>query len=222
MIGPTWLAAIFGAVAIAAAAAALVRIFVAWRSHRATDLEVDIHNAVMGVSMAGMLIPSLFIVTPGASTTTWLIVWILIAVWFAASVFRDVGPSRAGRRFGGHHLPHLVMSAAMIYMFAVSGPGDSMSSSAQMSGMSGMPGMAGGGLVALPTLDYAFTIFMIGYAVLVIDRLPAIAVAGSGDLRTLGHRTGAKANTPLAPRVAAGTNILMAVTMGYMLTMMFV
>jgi hypothetical protein len=49
-------------------------------------------------------------------------------------------------------------------------------------------------------------LFMLGYAVLVIDRLPAL-VGG--------------ATAPLAPRGEAAINIAMALTMGYMLVMMF-
>jgi hypothetical protein len=215
MIGPTWPAAILGAVMIVAAVAALIRIVVAWRTHKATDFEVDIHNVVMGVSMAGMLTPLLLIVTAGPSTTAWLIVWILITVWFAVSVIRDATRRAAGHRFTGHHLPHLVMSGAMIYaLAATAGRGDA----AAADGMSGMS--AAGSLAPLPTLDYAFVIFMVGYAVLVIDRLPLIAIVGTGELHSFGKPA---ATVPLlAPRIAAGTNIVMAVAMGYMLTMMFV
>jgi hypothetical protein len=218
MIGPTWLAAIFGVIMIVASVVALVRIVAALATRKATDFEVDAHNVVMGVSMAGMLIPPLLIVTAGPSTTVWLVVWILITAWFAVSVVRDAVHSQTGRRFTGHHLPHLVMSGAMIYMFSVIGTGSS-----GMAG-TGMAGMSAGGLVPLPTLDYAFVIFMIGYSVLVVDRLPVIAVVGSGDLQAIGHGGAASAAglAPLAPRLAAATNIVMAITMGYMLTMMFV
>jgi hypothetical protein len=88
-----------------------------------------------------------------------------------------------------------------------------------MSGMSGMS--AGGGLVPLATLDYAFVLFMVGYAVLVVDRLPALAAIGSGELRGVGHADAATTARSLAPTTAAIINIVMAITMGYMLTMMF-
>jgi len=39
MIGPTWLAAIFGVIMLVAATVAAVRIITAWRAHRATDYE---------------------------------------------------------------------------------------------------------------------------------------------------------------------------------------
>jgi hypothetical protein len=119
MIGPTWLAAIFGVIMLVAAVVAAVRIIAAWRAHRTTDYQIDIHNVVMGVSMAGMLIPSLLIVTTGPSTIAWLVVWILLTIWFAISVARDAAQRTHGNGFTGHHLPHLVMSAGMVYMFAV-------------------------------------------------------------------------------------------------------
>ena len=119
MIGPLWLAAALGIVMLAAAAFAGGRMLVAWRLRRVTDYEVDAHHVLMGVSMAGMLIPALGIVSAGASVTIWLLVWIVVTVWFAVSVVRAASVGAAGGRFSGHHLPHLVMSAAMLYMFAV-------------------------------------------------------------------------------------------------------
>jgi hypothetical protein len=214
MIGPTWLATIIGVVMIVAAVVAAVRIVVAWRTRRASDFEVDIHNVVMGITMAGMLIPSLLIVTAGPSTVAWLIVWILITAWFAVSVIRDASRSAAGHRFTGHHLPHLVMSGAMIYTLVATSGGGTAS-------VAGIPGMGSvGSLEVLPTLDYALVVFMVGYAVFVVDRLPLIAVVGTGALYTFGRPEGTA--VPLAPRTAAATNIVMAVAMGYMLTMMFV
>lgn len=219
MIGPTWLAAIFGVIMLAAAVVALVRIIAAWRSRGPTNYGVDIHNVLMGASMAGMLIPPLLIVTPGPSTVAWLGVWILVTGWFASSVGRQAAHRTDGNRFSGHHLPHLVMSAAMIYMFAVMLTRATGSSPSGMSGMSALGGS--GGIVPWPTLDYAFVIFMIGYAVLVIDRLPALATNGRGHLVTVGPPATGTAATPLAPTTDAVINIVMAITMAYMLTMMF-
>ena len=219
MIGPTWLAAVFGVIVLAAAVVDAVRILAAWRAHRTTDYQIDIHNVVMGVSMAGMLIPSLLIVTSGPSTVAWLVVWILLTIWFAITVARDAAQRTHANGFTRHHLPHLVMSAAMVYMFAVLLVPASDSSDSAMSGMPGMS--AGGGLVPLATLDYVFVIFMVSYAVLVVDRLPAIAAAGSGDLQIVGHSDAVTTARPLALTTAAIINIVMAITMGYMLTMMF-
>ncbi len=210
MTGPVWLAAILGVVMLGAAAASVARIVIAGRSSRVSDYGIDGHNVLMGVSMAGMLIPGLFIVTAGPSTVIWLIVWLLLALWFAITVIQDVIDRRPGHRFTGHHVPHLVMAGAMAYMLAVMNSTGSHMGSGGPGHMSGVSDMATGApLVPWPTLDYAFVIFMLGYAVLVIDRLPAIALAIADDPR------------PLAPRLAAAINIAMALTMGYTLVMMF-
>jgi hypothetical protein len=215
MIGPTWLAAIFGVIMLAAAVFAAGRMLVAWRTGRVTDYEVDGHHLLMGVSMAGMLIPGLGIVTAGPSITIWTVVWVIITIWFAVSVIRGLQRGGPGGRFTGHHLPHLVMSGAMIYMLAVSMSPMDMTGA----GTSHMS-MGSADLVPWPTLDALFLVFMAGYAVLVLDRIPLLALAG-------GHRTHAGTSpndsaTFLAPRSAGLENAVMAVTMGYMLTMMFV
>lgn len=216
MIGPSWLALIFGIVMLAAAVFAAGRIAVAWRTQRITDYEVDGHHVLMGVSMAGMLIPSLGIVTDGPSTTIWLLVWVVVTLWFAASVVRGAMRNRSGARFSGHHLPHLVMSAAMLYMFAVA------AAPVRASGdISGMSGMASSALVPWPTLDALFLVFMAVYAVLVIDRFPLLASVQHSHVEA--RENGAVAvPTFLAPRTAGVENVVMGVVMGYMLTMLLV
>jgi Domain of unknown function (DUF5134) len=219
MTGPAWIAAIFGVIMIVTAIASLLWMIVAWRTCTATDFEIDGHNVLMGVSMAGMLIPGLLFVTAGPSTTIWLVVWILITAWFGISVIRGAANSTGGHRFTGHRIPHLIMSGAMIYMFAVATRGG-IGSGPSMVGMASMS--SGGALVPFPTLDYAFVIFMIGYAVLVIDRLPRLAIVGVGDRLVADQRNGMAGVSRLAPSSAALVNIAMAITMGYMLTTMFV
>jgi hypothetical protein len=217
MTGPTWLAGTFGVLMLAAAVYAAGRILVASRADRATDYEVDGHNVLMGVSMGGMLIPGLGIVTAGPSTTVWIVVWVLVTIWFALSVIRGVVRGGPGSRFSGHHLPHLVMSGAMIYTLAAST--SPMGGAGMKSAMSGMG--SAGGLVPWPTVDALFLVFMAGYAVLVIDRFPLLTLAGGVH----GTHAGASASRPstfLAPRMAGAENIVMAITMGYMLTMMFI
>lgn len=213
MIGPPWLAAVVGVLMIGTALCSLSRITVAWRTGKATDFESDGCHTVMAVAMAGMLLPGLGIIGSGTGPTIWAIVWALIAAWFAVSVARDASRDRAVSRFTGHHLPHLVLSAAMIYMLAVSRP-----STGSMSGMTGMGSSTA--LVPLVTLDLLFLFFTAGYAVLILDRLPVIAVVGSGDLHSARGPRGTGKQTLLAPRLAAATSLAMALAMGYMLTMM--
>lgn len=138
MIGPAWLAGIFGVAMLAAAGYAAARILLAWSTRRATDYEVDGHHVLMGIAMAGMLIPGLGIVGTGAPATVWIIVWALVTVWFAISVARTATDKSSAGRVSGHHVPHLVMSAAMVYMLAVM---DAPTGSAGMGDMSEMQGM---------------------------------------------------------------------------------
>ena len=220
MIGPAWLAAIVGVIVLMAALVSAVRMVDARRAHRPTDYQIDLHNVVMGVSMAGMLIPSLVFVTTGPWITAWLVVWIAVTIWFAVPVARHAAQRTPGTRFTVHHLPHLVMSAAMVYAFAVMLiPANDNTDSA----MSGMPGMgASHGIVPLATLDYALVLFMVGYAVLVVDRLPSIASTQSLHLVIFSHEGRRNLSERLlTPTTAAMINIVMAITMGYMLTMMF-
>lgn len=217
MTGSAWVATVFGAVMIVAAAAAAVRLIAARTTHRSTDYEVDIHNVLMGVSMAGMLLPTLQISAPGVPAYAWLVVWILVTVWFAISVVRSQHPRT--RRFSGHHLAHLIMSVAMVYMFAVAvvpAVGGHDITGSPMPGMTGVT--SGAHRVPLATLDYLFALFMVGYTVLVVDRLSDGAEARVGTL-TGGAPAAASARL-VAPTTAGITNIAMGLTMAYMLVMM--
>lgn len=238
MTGPGWLADIVGTLMLAAAVCAIVRIVGAWRARRATDFSVEACHAVMGVSMAGMLIPALKIVTPGASAWSWIVVSSLIAVWFAIRVIDQLSAPTAklaGRPRRLHHLPHLVLSGAMVYMLVAAetaGSGGSMSSMSAMPDMPGMdmePAAAPTTTMPLATLNLLLAFFLIGYAVLLTDRLPRIAqLGGVGSPRILG-RGGAgaamgaagAAGALYAPRVGAGLSLAMSGAMAYMLVMMF-
>jgi hypothetical protein len=197
--GPAWLGSVLGVIVLLAGFAALARLVVAWRLHRPTDAQVDVHNVLMGLSMAGLLIPQLLIASGRIATSLWLAVWIVVTLWFVLSVVRDTVRGGPGRTFAGHHVPHLVMSAAMVLMFA---PVASASFTA---------------------LSYAFVVFMVGYVVLVVDRLPVIAIAGVGEARVIGHRPAsgsAMSVRPIAPRISAATNVVLALAMGYMLVLL--
>jgi hypothetical protein len=217
--GPVWLAAIFGVILLCAAAYSIGRIIYARRTRKRTDYAVDASNSLMGISMAGMLIPGLAIVTPGPSTVLWIGLWILAAAWFAINVILRAGRnSSSGVR--RHHIPHIVFSVAMVYMLAA-GAGTPGAGTQTAAGMG-----AAAGVVPFVTLDLLFLLFMVGYSVLAVDRLPALSIAGNGPEIATAGPTGSVATptvlatTVFAPRLAAGTNIVMAISMGYMLTMM--
>ena len=97
----------------------------------------------------------------------------------------------AGALAQGHHAPHLVHSAAMLYTFAaLAGP-----SSGGRSGMSGMAGGSSGGTQTLhaPTLAFVFVLLLIAYTVRDLDR----QAGADGYFRIVGRRF-----TPTGPALA--------------------
>jgi len=67
---------------------------------------------------------------------------------------------------GGHYAPHLVHSAAMLYMFAaLAGP-----SVSGTGGMSGMSGMAGGSSGGMPPVALIFALLLIAFTIHDLDR----------------------------------------------------
>jgi hypothetical protein len=245
MAGPSWLAAVLAAVMIATAFYCAGRLAAARRWRRSTEIEADSVHVVMGMAMAGMLLPRLSPVPAPA----WEAVFAVAAVWFACQAIwgRVRRPAGGSRWRCSHPVPHLVESVAMIYMLgALPGawpglPGQAMA----MPGMGGGQVGAGGSLLALAVI---LALFMIGYVLWTADQLtelvrgPAGATAGavphqsralaighSGGVGTqdaadaaavpegAAHRPGAPA---LAPRLAACYKIAMGLTMGYMLVLM--
>jgi hypothetical protein len=248
MAAPSWLAAALAAVMIAIAIYCAGRLAAARLWRRFTEVDADSQHVVMGVAMAGMLLPRLSLLP----VTAWEAVFGASAAWFAYRAIRSrLGRNAAGSRWRcSHPLAHLVESAAMVYMLAVlpgswpGWPGRAMA----MPGMGGGPAAAGGSLSALAVI---LALFMIGYVLWTADQLSAqvraTAAATSGAMRdqsgtpavaagpsgVLGMRdaTGAAgavlpglAHWPggprLAPRLAACSKIAMGLTMGYMLILM--
>lgn len=232
MAGPSWIAAAFAAIMIVTACYCAGRLAVARSWQRATEVDADVLHTVMGVAMAGMLLPRLSPLPAGL----WEALFGVAAGWFGWQVARrGIGPQSAGVpsagvrsvagqgtavRGGGplegtgagdwrsaHPVPHLVECAAMIYMFAaVPGPGPGA--------MAGMERPAGSVLA----LAVVLALFMIGYVLWTADQLTALrnpAARGAPD------QAGRLASGPtLAPGLAACSKIAMGVTMGYMLLVM--
>src|SRR5690242_21355882 len=79
MAGPSWLAAALAAVMIATAMYCAGRLATARLWRRSTEVEADSVHVVMGVAMAGMLLPRLSPVP----ATAWEAVFGAAAAWFA-------------------------------------------------------------------------------------------------------------------------------------------
>ena len=246
MAGPSWLAAALAAVMIATAVYCAGRLAAARLLRRFTEVEADSVHVVMGVAMAGMLLPGL---SP-LPATAWEAVFAAAAVWFAYRAVRSrLRRNAAASRWRcSHPVPHLVESVAMIYMLAVL-PGAWPGWSGQAMTMPGMGGGQVGAGGSLSALAVILALFMIGYVLWTTDQLtalvrartvaasgavrdqfPVLAAGSSGGLGTqdaagatetvppgAAHRPGGHA---LAPRLAACYKIAMGLTMGYMLILM--
>ena len=216
MGGPSWVAVALAAVMIATAIYCAGRLAAARLWQRPTEVDADVVHVVMGVAMAGMLLPRLSPL-PG---TVWEAVFGAAAAWFAYQAVRD--RRRSGTDGGwrcSHPVPHLVESAAMVFMVAAlpgSWPGQAMPMSSMGGGRA-----AGGG--SLWTLAVILALFMIGYVLWTADQLTALvrapAAVVSGPVRDqAGIRV--DATLALAPRLAACYKIAMGIAMGYMLILM--
>jgi hypothetical protein len=246
MAGPSWLATLLAAVMIATAMYCAGRLAAARLWRRFTEVEADSVHVVMGVAMAGMLLPGL---SP-LPATAWEAVFAVAAVWFAYRAVRSRPRQHAvaSRWRCSHPVPHLVESVAMIYMLAVL-PGSWPGWSGQAMAMPGMGGGQVGAGGSLSALAVILALFMIGYVLWTADQLTALvrarAVAASGAVRGqfpvlaagssggvgTQHAAGADGAVPsgaahrpgghaLAPRLAACYKIAMGLTMGYMLILM--
>jgi hypothetical protein len=244
--GPFWLAGILAALMIATAAYCATRLIIARVHRRPDERDVDLVHTVMGVAMAGMLVNWL---NP-LPNPVWAVMFSAGTAWFGWRAWhdrrsraeRDAAATRpTGRPSHPHHVPHLVMCGAMVYMLLGVGAVTSAAGT----------GMAIGGLTPaghFPLLALILAVFMVGYVMWQADRLPALArastarpapavtpaltlspVAAGGGQATQADETAtapdlaaspAPAPKVLSPRLAACCQIAMAVTMGYMLILM--
>src|SRR5260370_32309800 len=169
MAGSSWLADTFAAIMLAVAACCAARLVISRLWRRQTELDADGIHVVMGVAMAGMLVPRL---TP-LPVPLWVAMFGITGAWFGSQAVRAYRGQAVGARWCPHPVPHLVESGAMVYMLlAVSagrlgGPGG---------GMAGM-GASSGAAARFPVLGLALTLFMIGYVVWTTDRITPLTAA---------------------------------------------
>jgi hypothetical protein len=157
-VTPAFILDIFAAVMLAVAAVSATRLVAArpWRQGPVIT-DIDIAHLLMAIAMAGMLVPSLTTL-PGHA---WEVIFGLMTAWFACRAIRAARAIGVRALAGGG--PHLVHSAAMLYMFlAVTAPAASRGS-----GMSGRgPAMQ---TLSYPTLAFAFGVVLAGYCVWDLD-----------------------------------------------------
>ena len=186
---PAWILDIFAAVMLVVAAVSAARLVAArpWRPGGVV-LDTDVAHLLMAIAMAGMLVGSLRTLPDGA----WEVVFGVLTAWFGYRVVRDARASGVRALAGGHCAPHLVHSAAMLYMFvALTAPA--------AGGGDGRHGR-GSAMQTLdyPTLAFVFGFVLAGYSVWDLDLL-----SGSRYARTV--QAPALAAVPVLAGTESGT-----------------
>ncbi|MCW2933475.1 MAG: hypothetical protein JWM19_4437 [Actinomycetia bacterium] len=160
---PAWILDILAALMLAVAAVSAARLCLArpWQKGAAvTDTAVS--HLFMGIAMASMLASGLTTL-PNAA---WDVIFAVLAAWFGYRVVQDARSNGVRALAGGHCAPHLVHSAAMLYMFlalAAPAPGGP--------GMGGMGGASAMQALKYPTLAFVFALILIGYTIWDLDQL---------------------------------------------------
>jgi hypothetical protein len=167
MAGPNWLARTLAAVMIVTAVYCFSRLVAAWRSKRRTDYDVDGVHILMGVAMAGMLVPRL---NPFWDSG-WEVIFAAAVAWFGWQTIRGYRHELAvGRRWVAHHLQHVVACGAMLYMFLAVAPIKAGSSGSGMA-----MGGSSGSTTTFPTLALVLTLVLVGYVIWTADRFTSLA-----------------------------------------------
>jgi Domain of unknown function (DUF5134) len=169
---PGFILGIFAALMLLVAAVSAGRLALdrPWR-RGVMDADVDGAHVLMGIAMAGTLVAGLSTLPNGV----WTVIFAAMTAWFAWFVYRESRGGGARVLVDSHHSPHLVHSAAMVYMFAaITAP-----AAGHGAGMGGMGGAGGMSTLAAPAVAFIFAILLVGYAVMDLDRLSGPAPHGS-------------------------------------------
>ena len=193
---PGWILDIFAAVMLLVAAVSAGQLVVAraWTRAGMRDADIAGSHLLMGIAMAGTLVASLSTLPDAA----WEVIFAVMTAWFAWCLWQETRGHGIAAVASGHHAPHLVHSAAMLYMFAaLASP-----ASGGGSGMAGMAAGSPGGMQTLhaPTLALIFALLLIAYTVRDLDR----KAGADGYFHVVG-RPFTPAGPALATAAAGGT-----------------
>ena len=223
---PTWVLGTFAAVMLLVAEVSAGQLVMggAWTRLDIGDVGTAGSRLLAGIALAGILVPGLSILPHAA----WAAVFAVMTAWFAWCLWRENRGRGAAAMARGQYAPHLVQSAAMLYLFAaVAGP--SLEGSAPMPSMPGMPGMAGGtpgGTPTLhaPTLALLLALLLIAFAVHDLDLRAGVDgnfQAAARPLAPAGSAlAAAAARLLLSPAAAKGCQVATGVTMTFILIIM--
>jgi len=173
MSTPAWILEIFAAVMLLVAEVSAGQLVMAraWTRRGSAGADIAVSDLLMGIGMAGILVPGLSTL-PNA---VWEVVFAVMTAWFVWCLWRESRGRGAAAVARGHYAPHLVHSAAMLYMFAALAGPSVEGSGMSMSGTGGMSGMAGGSSGGMPTphastLALIFALLLIAFTVHDLDR----------------------------------------------------
>jgi Domain of unknown function (DUF5134) len=188
MMTPSWILDILAGIMLLVAAISAGRLVAArsWAGS-AREADIDVAHLLMGIAMAGMLVASLTTLPNGV----WDGVFAVLTVWFGWRAYRESRGEGVRVLADGHRMPHLVHSAAMLYMFAALNAPAAAGSGGGMSGM----GASGASMqtLSVPVVAFIFALWLSVYVVLDLDRL-------SGP----GHAHGSYFAVPALVSAAAG------------------
>jgi len=181
MASPAWLADLFAGAMLLTAGYCASRLILARAQRRPAERDIDLAHVLMGLAMAGMLVPRLTLLDGRSlwDTTWWASGWAMVfggfATWFGWRIGRFYRSAGRLTPASAHHLPHLVMSGAMVYMLvAVSRPALGSGPGGGAAGAMGMGSATAGG-IRFPLLAILLAQFMAAYVMWAADRLPALA-----------------------------------------------
>jgi hypothetical protein len=189
MMTPSWILDILAALMLVVAAVSAARLAAGrpWR-RAGGNADVDAAHLLMGIAMAGTLAGGLRTLPDGV----WDVIFSVMTAWFAWCVYRESRGLGARVVADSHHAPHLVHSAAMLYMFAAVSTPAAAGHGAGMTGMSTATAMS---TLDAPVLALLFALWLAAYVVLDLDRL-------SGPAHQHGSYFASLAAAPATPGLA--------------------
>jgi Domain of unknown function (DUF5134) len=228
MSTPAWILWIFGTVMLLVAEVSAGQLVIARAWTRRGGADIAVSRLLTGIAVAGILVPGLSTLP----NTAWEVAFAVMTAWFAWCLWRESRGRGAAAAARGHYAPHLVHSAAVLYIFAAlagsstAGPGVSVS---YTGGMAGMAGWSSGDMPALhaPALTLIFALLLIAFTVHDLDRRAGV----DGYFHAVGRRyagsaLAAAAADPaaytaerllLSPAVVKGCQVAIGVTMAFIL-----
>jgi hypothetical protein len=232
--GPGWLTGILTAAMLLTAGYCVARLIAAHFWHRRTEYDIDAAHALMGVAMAGMLMPALNPLGSG----DWTVVFVIAVTWFAGQAIQAQRTRRTHEAANGHHLAHVLSCGTMVYMLVAARSVAAAQTHAQpATAMAARP----------PGVTLVLACVMVGYVVWTTDQLttlPSRRAIRAVPIRASTTQASTLADSPsmiavdswpsatdrprsvkpepatrlpLSPRLAACCQIAMGITMGYML-----